>query len=156
MADSSYLIRVVEPFVVNWVSKKIGIPLRPRKIPVGKKMDGANAHFAFDGVSDDGKVGLLVSTSHTLKPGGTRKLHVDASVILQAPFKRRIMAFINSDAMKNFVNKCDGLLPLAGIEMVVCSPLPPEMMREIERFQAISKKEVGDKGKQWKVGGQRR
>lgn len=155
MADSSYLSKIVEPFVVDWVSKKVRVSLTHRKMPVGKKIDGTLAHFAFDGVSENGEIGLLVSTSHTLKPGGTRKLHVDASILLQAPFTRRIMAFINADAMKNFVNKCDGLLPLGKIEMMVCDNLPPEMMREVERFQEISKKEVGDKGKKWKLGGQR-
>ncbi|OGV34657.1 MAG: hypothetical protein A2020_00380 [Lentisphaerae bacterium GWF2_45_14] len=156
MADASYLLKVVEPYVVKWVSAKIGVPLSPRRVAVGEKTDGTLARFAFDGVSGDEKIGLLVSTSHTLKPGGTRKLHVDASVILQAPFERRIMAFVNSDAMMNFMNKCDGLLPLKNIEMLLCDSLPIEMMQEIAKFQEISKIEVGDKGKKWKLGGQRR
>ena len=69
---------------------------------------------------------------------------------------RRLMAFISEDVRLNFVNKSDGLLPLRQIEMLVCDTLPPEMSAEVARFQAQAKAEVGDQGKIWKPGGQRR
>ncbi len=115
MADSSYIKYVVEPFIVDWVSRRIGSALAPQEIVVGPRTDGTLVKFSFDGVSEDRQIGLLVSTSHTVKPGGVRKLHVDASILLRASFSRRIMAFINSDVLVNFVNKCDGLLPLCEI-----------------------------------------
>ena len=156
MADSTYLTKVVEPHVVSWTAKRIGFPLAPRRLFVGKRKDGTPVHFEFDGASADGKIGLLVSTSFTLKPGGTRKLHVDASILLEAPFERRIMAFVSVEALENFVNKVDGLLPLSKIEMLVCDDLPPEMRRSIEKFQTEAKAEVGDKGKKWPVAGKRK
>lgn len=156
MADTTYLKKTVEPFIVRWVSSRISIPLKPKRVPVGKNTEGKWVHFAFDGVSEDGQIGLLVSTSHTVKPGGTRKLHVDASILLQAPFRRRIMAFVSHDVQRNFINKCDGLLPLGDIEMLVCEELPPDMIRQIEQVQAEAKGEVGDKGRIWKPGGKRR
>jgi hypothetical protein len=156
MANTSYLQSVVEPHIVRWLSERIGIPLKPRPVPVGRRTDGEWVNFAFDGVSDDGQVGVLISTSHTVKPGGTRKLHVDASILLQAPFARRFMVFVNHDAKTNFVNKCDGLLPLSKIEMFVCEDLPADMLAEIARIQADAKSEVGDQGKHWKPGGKRK
>jgi hypothetical protein len=66
------------------------------------------------------------------------------------------MAFINADVLLNFLNKCDGLLPLCEIEMLVCDSLPGEMLARIQEFQAKARKEVGDKGKTWKPGGKRR
>lgn len=156
MADSSYLKKQVEPFMVRWVSRRIGIPLEKRRVAVGKCMDGRLAHFEFDGVSEDGQVGLLVSASQTIKPGGTWKLHADASVLLRTAFRRRMMAFISEDVRLNFVNKCDGLLPLRDMEMFVCDELPPEMSAAIACFQAQAKAEVGDRGKKWKPGGKRR
>ncbi len=156
MADSTYLKNIVEPFIVQWVSRRIGVALQPRRFPVGPRTDGSLVHFEFDGVSEDGRIGQLVSTSLTVKPGGTRKLHVDASILLRAAFQRRIMAFVSDDVRRNFLNKCDGLLELSKIEMLVCDELPPEMQRGIARFQAEAKSEVGDKGKQGKPGGQRR
>jgi hypothetical protein len=155
MADSSYLKNEVEPFIVQWVSRRVGVALQPRRFPVGPRADGTVVNFAFDGVSPDGRIGLLVSTSMTLKPGGTRKLHVDASILLRAGFQRRIMAFVSADARQNFLNKCDGLLELSKIEMLVCNELPPEMQSRIALFQAEAKSEVGDKGKQWNPGGPR-
>jgi len=38
----------------------------------------------------------------------------------------------------------------------MCDKLPPEMQAGITTFQAEAKSKVGDKGKQWKPGGQRR
>jgi len=65
------------------------------------------------------------------------------------------MAFINESTLQNFLNKVDGLLPLEDIEMFVC-PLTDEISNGIAAFQALAKAEVGDKGRQWKVGGQRK
>jgi hypothetical protein len=66
------------------------------------------------------------------------------------------MIFVNHDVKTNFVNKCDGLLPLVKIEMLVCEDVPAEMVAEIARFQAVAKSEVGDRGKVWKPGGKRK
>lgn len=156
MADSSYLKQVVEPFVAKWVSRQVGVPLTKRRVKVGPRQDGTHVHFEFDGVSEDGQIGLLISTSQTVKPGGTRKLHVDASILLNTPFSRRMMAFISDDIRLNFVNKCDGLLPLNRIEMLLCDEMSPEMTAAVAEFQATAKAEVGDQGKQWKPGGRRR
>jgi hypothetical protein len=156
MADTTYLKKTVEPFMVQWVSCRIRVSLEPKRVPVGRNTEGKRVHFAFDGVSEDGQVGVLVSASRTVKAGATRKLHVDASILLQAPFRRRIMAFISHDVQQNFINKCDGLLPLGDIEMLVCEELPPDMIRQLEQVQVEAKGEVGDKGKKWKPGGRRK
>ena len=155
MADTTYLKYIVEPFIVQWVSQRIGLTLHPRRFPVGTRTDGTIAHFEFDGVSEDNQTGLLVSTSYTLKPGGTRKLHGDASTLLNAGFQRRIMVFVSDEVRQNFLNKCDGLLQLSKVEMLVCDELPLEMREQIAKFQSEAKIEVGDKGKLWKLGGQR-
>lgn len=34
MADSSYLTKIVEPFVVDWVSRHIGTTLTPQQVVV--------------------------------------------------------------------------------------------------------------------------
>lgn len=155
MANSTYLTKIVEPFVVDWVSQEIGQPLQAERIQIGHRSDGTPVHFAFDGVSSDHKTGLLVSTSMTVKPGGVRKLHTDACVLLQASFQRRIMAFISEQTLVNFRNKVDGLLPLDQIEMLVCL-LPKVMIDAVSAFQAEARAEVGDKGKVWKIGGPRK
>jgi hypothetical protein len=140
MANSSHIKFVVEPFIVDWVSRRIGIGLSPQQIVVGPRMDGTPVKFSFDGVSKDRQIGLLVSASQTVKPGGVRKLHVDVSILLRASFSRRIMAFTNSDVLLNFVNKCDGLLPLCEIEMLLCDSVPGDMLARIAEFQTRAKR----------------
>jgi len=156
MANTQYLTQIVEPFVVQWVSNRLGIPLKPLRLEVSPRTDGSMVHFCFDGVSDDQMTALLVSTSYTVKPGGTRKLHVDASILLNTPLSRRLMAFISKDVATNFMNQCDGLLPLRKIEILVCNSLPSEMQARIAEIQTAARNEVGDKGKIWKPGGRRK
>jgi hypothetical protein len=69
MADSTYLRQVIEPFIVEWVSRRIGVVMQSRRFPVGPRADGPHVHFEFDGVSHDGKIGLLVSAGLTVKTG---------------------------------------------------------------------------------------
>jgi hypothetical protein len=141
---------------VQWVSRRIGVALKPRRFPVGPRTEGTLVQFVFAGVSEDGETSLLVSTGLSLKIGATRKLHVDVAILLRAGFRRRIMAFVSADVRQNLLNKCDGLLELSKIEMLVCNDLTPEMQAGITKLQAAAKLEVGDKGKLWKPGGQRR
>jgi len=156
MANTHYLKQVVEPHVVGWLSRRAGILFHPALLAVGPRADGTEAHFAFDGVSADQRAAVLVSTSLTVKSGGTRKLHVDASILLQTPLDRRVMVFISEDVRRHFANTCDGLLPLSRIEMLVCDDLPDEMRRQIALIQAEAKAEVGDRGRIRKPGGRRR
>lgn len=156
MANTSYLTKVVEPHLVQWLSIRIGVALAPRRLLVGHRADGSPAHFAFDGVSPDGKTAVLVSTSFTLKAGGERKLFVDAAVLLKADLKARVMVFVSPHVMEHFVNRCDGLLELKNIEMVLAPPLSAEMKKRIEEIQVVAKREVGDKGKKTLPGGRRR
>ncbi len=156
MADSSFLKQAVEPFVVDWVAHQIGEPLTKGRVRVGHREDGSAVHFEFDGVSHGGDIGLLVSTSLSMKTGSVRKLHVDASILINAPFDRRIMAFVSNDVCLNFRNKCDGLLPLRDIEMLVCEDLPPDLRAGIMEFQRQAKAEVGDRGRGSKVGPKRK
>jgi hypothetical protein len=37
MADSTYLRQVVEPLILRWVSRRIGVVLQPRLFPVGPR-----------------------------------------------------------------------------------------------------------------------
>lgn len=147
---------VVEPYLIEWLSRCIGMKLIPRRLPVGVRADGSAAHFAFDGVSTDGKTAALISTSFTLKSGGERKLFVDAAVLLRTDLNRRLMVFISPSVREHFVNRCDGLLELKKIEMLLSPNLPNEMTARIEKIQADAKREVGDKGKQLRPGGRRR
>lgn len=156
MANTTYLKDVVEPYLVRWLSRDIGLELMPKRLHVGNRADGSPAHFAFDGVSLDGKVATLISTSFTLKAGGERKLFVDAAILLRTPLQRRIMVFVCPDVKKHFLNRCDGLLELQKIEMVLAPSLPVEMKIRIEEIQIEAKREVGDKGKRKLPGGQRR
>jgi hypothetical protein len=147
MANSCYLTNSVEPYIVDWVARQIGIKLERKKVVVGTNENGSPVSFEFDGVSVDNEIGLLVSSSGTIKPGALRKLIADAAILLNAPFQRRYMAFARKDVYLNFKRRVDGLLPLGKIEMLVCDTLPTEMVKQITAIRTAAQSEVGYKRK---------
>ncbi|MHC4618998.1 MAG: hypothetical protein ACYTEQ_14740 [Planctomycetota bacterium] len=158
MADTSYLRRVVEPYLLNWAGKRLGTTFTPGRESVGKNSDGERVHYAFDGVSEDGKIGVCVSASASYKTGQMRKLFMDATLLNRARrFRRRIMVFVEKHVWDGFKNQCDGLVDLDRIEPLICSDLPQDMRAKIEEIYKASAEEVGDRsGRGIKVPGRRR
>ena len=147
MANTSYLKGEVEEFLRNWTSKRIGVSLERRKVCVGKSNDGRDVHFEFDGVSDDGKIGLCISSSTSNKIGQMRKYFIDATALNCAGFERRIMVFCEQRMWETFRKHYDGLLNLSRIEPMICKDIPPDMQKKIDIVVAEAKGEVGDKGR---------
>ena len=146
MANTSYLKKVVEPYLLDWASRQIGVPLKPAKVVVGQDSEGRDVRFAFDGVSEDGTIGVCVSASSSYKVGQARKYFMEATLLNRcSQFKRRIMVFTNPICWEGFRNAYDGLVDLKDIEPMICKNLPREMKAEIQRIYEISAKEVGDK-----------
>lgn len=158
MADTSYLKRVVEPYLVNWVSRRLGTTFTPGREFVGKSSNGERVHYAFDGVSEDGKIGVCVSASTSYKTGQMRKLFMDATLLNRCHrFKRRIMIFVEKHVWEGFKNQCDGLVDLNKIEPLICTNLPQDMRAKIAEIYKASADEVGDRsGRGTKVPGRRR
>jgi hypothetical protein len=158
MADTSYLRRVVEPYLVNWVSRRLGTTFTPGREFVGKSSNGERVHYAFDGVSEDGKIGVCVSASTSYKTGQMRKLFMDATLLNRCHrFKRRIMVFVEKHVWEGFKNQCDGLVDLNKIEPLICTDLPQDMRAKIAEIYKASADEVGDRsGRGTKVPGRRR
>jgi len=146
MADTSYLKKVVEPHLLRWAAQKIGVSLKPTKVVVGRDIEGHPVQFAFDGVSDDGSVGVCISASSSYKVGQKRKFFMDATLLNRcSQFRRRIMVFTNRICWDGFKNECDGLVDLKQIEPMICEVLPDPMRTKIEEIYANSAQEVGDR-----------
>ena len=146
MANTSYLIKVVEPYLLNWTAQKIGIPLEKKKVVVGEDSEGRSVSYQFDGVSEDGEVGVCISASSSYKVGQMRKFFMEATLLNRVRrFKRRIMVFVNEGIWEGFKNQCDGMADLKNIEPMVCADLPDEMSAEIRKIYKESAAEVGDK-----------
>jgi len=158
MANTSYLRKTVEPFLLEWTGKQLGVVVKPCKVVVGQRMDGSPVHFEFDGVSEDGTVGVCVSASTSYKVGQERKFFKEATLLNRVPgFKRRVMVFIEGYMWESFKNRCDGLVDLKRIEPLICTSLPEEMRAKIAEIYKASAKEVGDRsGRGTKVPGRRR
>ncbi len=157
MADTSYLKKVVEPYLLSWTSKEIHVALAKKRVVVGPDSEGQPVSFEFDGVSEDGTVGVCISASTSYKTGQMRKFFRDATLLNRVQgFRRRIMVFIKPYMWKSFKQQCDGLVDLKNIEPMVCADLPQKMKAKIAEVYAVSASEVGDKaGPGTKVPGKR-
>ena len=158
MANTTYLKNVVEPYLVNWVSKTIGVQLTKKKLTVGRACDGRDVQFEFDGVSCDDSVAACVSASTSYKVGQMRKFFMEATLLNRAPqLKRRIMVFLSGSMWESFKNQCDGLVDLSRIERMICPSLPSDLDDHVKAIYRASAAEVGDKsGPGTKVPGRRR
>ena len=146
MANTSYLKKTVEPFLLEWAAQQIGVRLKPCKVVVGHTMDGNAVRFEFDGVSEDGTVGVCISASSSYKVGQMRKFFMDATLLNRVKrFKRRVMVFIEEHVWEGFKNQCDGLVDLKRIEPLICTKLPREMRAKIAEIYKASAEEVGDR-----------
>ncbi|MCJ7543599.1 MAG: hypothetical protein MUP47_03370 [Phycisphaerae bacterium] len=157
MANTSYLRKVVEPFLLKWTAEKIGVPLESARVIVGRDSNDRPIRFAFDGVSEDGSVGVCISASSSYKTGQMRKYFMEATLLCRCPrFRRRIMVFTSSACWEGFKNQCDGLVDLCKIEAMICDDLSDEMRQKINEVYLESAKEVGDKaGPGLKIPGRR-
>jgi hypothetical protein len=113
MANTSYLRKTVQPFLLKWTTQQIGVGLKPRKMVVGHAMDGSPVPFESDGVSDDGTVGVCISASTSYKVGQMRKSFMEATLLNRVvQFNRCIMVFVEKHVWEGFKNQCDGLVDL--------------------------------------------
>ena len=157
MANMSIVTNVVEPLMIEWVSSQVGMPLSKRKVPIGKNSAKQTIHFDFDGISVDGAIACLASSSNSNKVGQTRKLFRDAYLLMKIPAKRKIMVFLEDgrDLWSAFYNDNDGILELSLIEPMFCQ-IDPTIMAELAQSRQNAKDEVGNKGRVKKTGGSRR
>ncbi len=146
MADTSYLKNVVEPHLIKWVSKSIGVELRKKRLTVGRACDGRDVQFEFDGVSGGDSIAACVSASMSYKVGQMRKFFMEATLLNRASqLKRRIMVFLSGSIREAFKNQCDGLVDLSRIEAMICQSLPSGMANRVKEIYGVSAAEVGGK-----------
>jgi len=144
MANTSYLRKDVEPYLLRWTARQIGVHLAEKKIIVGRNSEGRPIPYKFDGVSDDGTVGVCISASMAYKTGQMRKFFLEATLVNRVrKFKRRIMVFIEEDIWEGFLNQCDGLVDLKNIQPLICTRLPAKMRRQIKRIYHEAAREAG-------------
>lgn len=146
MANTSYLRKIVEPYLLDWTAERIGVCLEEKKVIVGYDSDNRPVPYNFDGVSEDGTVGVCISASTSYKTGQMRKFFLEATLLNRVrKFKRRIMVFIEKHVWDGFKNQCDGLVDLKKVEPLICTKIPTEMRKRIQRIYEESAREVGDK-----------
>jgi hypothetical protein len=112
---------------------------------VGATTEGKPAYYGFNGVSEDGTVGVCISASSSWKIGQIRQFFLDATMLTRVKhFRRRIMVFTHRECWETFKKRCDGQVDLHLIEPMFC-PLPDEMRAAVASIYQESAIEVGDK-----------
>lgn len=141
MANTSYLTRVVEPYLINWVASKVDAKLTKKNLVVGQSSDHKDVCFEFDGVSADEKIVVCASASRSYKTGQMLKLFRDAVVLNSINADSRIMVFVDANVKTAFINMYEGLVNLSTIRFSVCDNIPKEMICAINGIYKLSSEE---------------
>lgn len=131
--------------VVDSLAKTLGTGLKAGPAVVGKKSNGEDAVFVFDGLDKERTIGVLVSTTSSTKTGVLYKLFRDATLLNRAQFQVRIMVFTDRRVWRCFHDRYEGQVDLEAITPKFADELPEEVRGRIAQIQAAAKHEVGDK-----------
>jgi len=156
MADSSYITKTVEPFLISWAGNELGETLFRLREKLGMGTSGTSVSFEFDGVNEARTVGVLASASKSMKSGAVRKLIADAAILLASPFKKKVLVFAYQLVRTNFENQFRGILDLERIEFMVHPELPECMQRKLEEIHTLARNEQLSKKEKTKASRNRR
>ena len=156
MANTTYITKAVEPFLVNWVGEQLGEKLYKKRVELGTGVSGNPVRFEFDGVNEPKTIGVLASASKSMKPGAVRKLVADAAILLASKFEKRVMVFSYHSVKTNFENQFRGVLDLERIDFMVHPGLPEPMQATLELIHSAASNEQLSKSDKTKPSRHRR
>lgn len=156
MADSTYITKKVEPFLIEWVGQQLQESLTKSREKLGTGASGNSVSFEFDGVNEARTVGVLASASRSMKPGSVRKLVADAAILLASKFETKVMVFAYPLVKTNFENQFSGVLALEKIDLMVHPGLPETMQAELEAIHKRASEEQRSKSEKLKASKHRR
>jgi len=151
MADTS-VHREAEAWIVNnAIPKLCDQPLRKRVL----KLTWGGS-FEFDGVSDDGKTVVCVSTSasHTatgkLAVGKIQKIRADTLYLLNAVnVELRILVFTDKSMMEYFQHESQiGRFPPSSVVELRFTPLPSSLTKRLTQANRLASIEVSPKARE--------
>jgi hypothetical protein len=141
MADTSYIKRVVEPFLRKQLELVYGVPFRSRRV----QLTPGGTH-AFDAVSEDGMIVAAMKCSSGLTSGGknpagkVKGCVADLYYLSLASAATRLIVLTNAEFYGIFMKDMKGRIP-PNIEVKLLH-LPPEMESKVCEIQQLASKEV--------------
>ena len=143
MADITYIKRVIEPHLREWLSSEF-----PGHYFVARSLAlRSGRSLAFDAVSDDGRIvaEFLSSRARTSggveNTGGVRKAHKDIQRLGELDGEpTRVMVFTDEAFRDLMVRRASGFRKI-GIQMVVCD-LPADLRRGLDDVLDAASREM--------------
>lgn len=141
MADTSYLKKVVEPYVRNELAREYGVPFRPEKV----RLVSGGFH-GFDAVSKDGQIiaAIKSASGKTVRgknPSGKIKDAVAELYFLTlVSATTRILVLTNPEFHSILLRELKGRLA-RGLSLKLI-PLPEEIQQQVEKVQSLASQEV--------------
>ena len=137
MADTTYIKRVVEPWVRdNWLKERYGQAFQSRMMRLSGVEGTDSGQHEFDAVSEDGSI-IAAIKGHSFKTvGGNLPSAKFASLYQELYFlclvkaRKRLLIFTNQEMYTDFVERSKGKVA-EGIELVYCE-LPDSMRRQVK------------------------
>ena len=147
MADTTYIKKVVEPWVRDWLSKRFtGHRFNSRKLPLSNITQDVPRIHEFDAVSEDGTIvtgikGHSFKTSGGKLPSGKyHSLYQELYFLSLIKATIKFLIITNEDMYRDFKNKSKGKIA-DGIELMFCQ-LPESIQQQVRRVTDKASKEM--------------
>ena len=148
MADTTYIKRVVEPWVRgNWLQGRYGQTFQSQTMPLTGIGGTDPGQHEFDAVSKDGSI-IAAIKGHSFKTAGGNlpsakfaSLYQELYFLTLVKAKERLLILTNQEMYDDFVKRSKGKVA-DGIELVYCE-LPETIRREVATVGKKASDEMG-------------
>lgn len=148
MADTTYIKRVVEPWVRdNWLKERYGQTFQSQMTPLTGIGGTDPGQHEFDAVSEDGSI-IAAIKGHSFKTAGGNlpsakfaSLYQELYFLSLIKAKKRLLTFTNQEMYDDFVKRSKGKVA-DGIELIYCQ-LPEPMRRRVATIGRKASDEMG-------------
>lgn len=146
MADTRVQLEAEDWIRREWLPKQFGMRFHRERVRLA-----SGGFFDFDGVSEDGKIVVTISTSAGMTAGGKKgsgklmKIRSDMYFLLLARCERRIVVLTQKCMLDVCMKERDGGRVAAGIEFAL-APLPAELSQRLSDARGKASNEVSPRG----------
>jgi len=147
MADTSYIKKVVEPWVREWLSKRFsGHHFESCILKLKQIKQTTPSNHEFDAVSNDGTIIAAIKGHSWKTSGGNLPAAKYASLYQELYFlslveaRVKLLIFTNEEMYKDFTTRSRGKIA-DGIELVFCK-LPASIQRQVQNVGEQASREM--------------
>ncbi len=142
MADTNFIKKEIEPYVLQKLVKLYGQQFKPLFLPVGVESDGKPRKHEFDAVSDDSRIVAGIKSSTGKTSGGKRPTAKIATAYKEMYFlslvkaDHKLLVITDPEFLEILIKEFRGILPPS--TAIIHIPLPTELQEKMDALKGVN------------------